>query len=1559
MATTSTSHRSSYRPGKAPLLLDDSPAAVRAYLHSLSFFFATKDKALTTAQQIYFAGGGLIEQPALSAWFENNAEAWVELGWEAFVTAFLKEALPPDYVWDRRTVIRENKMGTRDVREWMREVRGLQLEIGSGAMGDLRLVEELLFNMDSELRRTLRRDPVLAKSGLTEEELDNLGVARRLQHSTPPPAVVVDPPTSTSTTSTPTVLVAPAYVVSYPAFERRAYELWQDISSRRADAASAASTVHRRAARAAITTTTTTTTPRQQPRTTSTTTTVAADSTTRLPRLTDREKDYLSEHSGCFKCRRINAGHRGDRCPNGFATTNVVVPAGWQPTSSESTESAPVSSLRALHLSLASDYQQQQEEGLNSLPSSEDSDFDSECVDRPFPPLLARVGRGSRSLVLKTLADSGASASFLAGRVVEALGLERIRLKEPRVAKLAIKGGAARDLVITHYVRVPFCLENGTWDAGDTFFKVADLEEPFEVILGSPFLTRHRIDISFTPSPALLLKPLPSQSHLPTLDLLAPTFGPRTLGEARRAATGLERAELEKEEDKLRLAAVLERVGELEKEQEEMDRRRKDREELAELDASLRQEFADLFPTELPPVVDNTSPVRHRIDLVQADPNKIPNRAGYACPRRYRESWRRLLDQHIAAGRLRPSSSPYSSPAFIIPKKDPAELPRWVNDYRQLNSNTVKDRTPLPLPDEVLQTCASASVWGKIDMTNSFFQTKMEEGDIPKTAVKTPWGLYEWVVMPMGLCNAPATHQRRVNEALGDLAGRICYAYLDDIIIWASSLKEHKERCRMVLERLRKAGLYCSPKKTELASRKVGFLGHVISAEGIEADPAKIDKIVKWTLPSTIKQLRGFLGLVQYLRKFIPGLAEHTARLTPLTKKGLSESLDGRWSRDALRSFEAIKGIVVGLVKLRPLDHGEGAEPIWVMTDASQVGLGAVLLQGKTWETGYPVGYHSRQFIPAEKNYPVHEQELLAIVDTLKAWRMELLGVPFQILSDHDTLTRFMTQRNFSKRQARWLETLSEFDFTITHIPGEKNAAADAMSRFSFPSFDEPVLMVAGVSTVGVSSGIVQRIKGGYSADPFCVQALKNVRSVPGWELKEGLLSFEGRIVIPADVSIREALLADAHDSLGHLGARKTLAALSEAYYWEKMASSVQQYVSSCDECQRNKSRTTPRAGELHALPVPSRPLSDVALDFVGPLPTSEGFDTLLTITDRLSGYVRLVPSKSKDGAKEVSERFFEGWGRLFGNPERLVSDRDVRFTNHFWRALHRRLGVKLQMSTAFHPQTDGRSEKTNKTAVQVLRGLVSRSQTDWVSHLGATEYALNAMVNSATGQSAFDLVLGFTPSLSPRVGTPVDVPAVEELLAAREAKLSAARDAMAAAKVRGAEQSNKKRGEEPDWKVGDLVMIDTKDRRARLKEGHGGTGVRTRRSAKLLARWDGPYPITEVFPEQSQYKLKLSANDKSHNMFHVEKLKAYVPNPSADFPSREPPRPDPILVADEEEFFVEAILDEKGVGRNRRFLVHWRGYPHSDDSFEPLSSIKDTVAYDEWEKKKKLGGGK
>ncbi|GAA5996432.1 hypothetical protein JCM11641_006701, partial [Rhodosporidiobolus odoratus] len=334
------------------------------------------------------------------------------------------------------------------------------------------------------------------------------------------------------------------------------------------------------------------------------------------------------------------------------------------------------------------------------------------------------------------------------------------------------------------------------------------------------------------------------------------------------------------------------------------------------------------------------------------------------------------------------------------------------------------------------------------------------------------------------------------------------------------------------------------------------FLGHVISRQGLEADPSKTARIKEWPRPKNVSQVRGFLGIVQYLRKFIPRLAEHTAVLTPLTRKGLND-VEGLWTDKEEAAFKAIKETVTSLPVLRAIDQ-DSEEPIWLMTDASKVGIGAVLLQGKDWRTAQPCGFFSRQYIAAEKNYPTHEQELLAVVASMKAWRIDLLGVRFRVLTDHDTLKHFRTQPTLSKRQARWTETLADYDYELSYLPGKLNTVADAMSRFSFPK-EEAAVAVCGISEFSLSSDVVERIKKGYLEDDFCVQVVGELGSSNEFEIKDGLIYFEAhRILVPKDLKLREALLHDAHDALGHLGPRKSLSSLSASFFWPRMRSDVE-----------------------------------------------------------------------------------------------------------------------------------------------------------------------------------------------------------------------------------------------------------------------------------------------------------------------------------------------------------------------------------------------------------------
>ena len=375
----------------------------------------------------------------------------------------------------------------------------------------------------------------------------------------------------------------------------------------------------------------------------------------------------------------------------------------------------------------------------------------------------------------------------------------------------------------------------------------------------------------------------------------------------------------------------------------------------------------------------------------------------YQCPRKFREAWGILIQKHLDAGWIRLSSSSWASSASIILKADPMVLPHWVNDYRQLNANTVIDSHPLLQVNDILNDYAKGKIWATIDMTDSFFQTKMHPDDIPLTAVSTPFGPYEWLVMPMGLWNAPTIHQCWVAVVLQEYIGKICHVYLNDIVIWSNSIDKHHHNVRTILTALRAAWLYCNPKKTCLYCTSINFLGHQISVNGIEADSQKVDHILLWPQPWLATDVRRFLGLVHYLASFLPNLATHTVMLTPLTTAEANCSFP-MWTSKHQFAFEAIKAIVVSHDCLMTIDHSDTTQKIFITTDASDVWSGVVLSFGKTWETAHPVAFDSMTFKGAELNYPVHEKEMLAIIRALWKWRADLVGLPFTIFTDHKHL---------------------------------------------------------------------------------------------------------------------------------------------------------------------------------------------------------------------------------------------------------------------------------------------------------------------------------------------------------------------------------------------------------------------------------------------------------------------------------------------------------------------------------------------------------------------------
>ncbi|KAL4017964.1 hypothetical protein IC575_021549 [Cucumis melo] len=391
------------------------------------------------------------------------------------------------------------------------------------------------------------------------------------------------------------------------------------------------------------------------------------------------------------------------------------------------------------------------------------------------------------------------------------------------------------------------------------------------------------------------------------------------------------------------------------------------------------------------------------------------------------------LQELLDKGFIRPSVSPWGAPVLFVKKKDGSM--RLCIDYRELNKVTVKNRYPLPRIDDLFDQLQGATVFSKIDLRSGYHQLRIRDGDIPKTAFRSRYGHYEFVVMSFGLTNGPAVFMDLMNRVFKDFLDSFVIVFIDDILIYSKTEAEHEEHLHQVLETLRANKLYAKFSKCEFWLRKVTFLGHVVSSEGVSVDPAKIEAVTNWPRPSTVSEIRSFLGLAGYYRRFVEDFSRIASPLTQLTRKGTPFV----WSPACESSFQELKQ---KLVTAPVLTLPDGSRNFVIYSDASKKGLGCVLMQ-----QGKVVAYASRQLKIHEQNYPTHDLELAAVVFALKIWRHYLYGEKIQIYTDHKSLKYFFTQKELNMRQRRWLELVKDYDCEILYHPGKANVVADALSR--------------------------------------------------------------------------------------------------------------------------------------------------------------------------------------------------------------------------------------------------------------------------------------------------------------------------------------------------------------------------------------------------------------------------------------------------------------------------------------------------------------------------------
>ncbi|GBG77353.1 hypothetical protein CBR_g23685 [Chara braunii] len=566
--------------------------------------------------------------------------------------------------------------------------------------------------------------------------------------------------------------------------------------------------------------------------------------------------------------------------------------------------------------------------------------------------------------------------------------------------------------------------------------------------------------------------------------------------------------------------------------------------------AKLLEEFKDL--TE-PPTGTVPRPIQHRIEIEPG--SRTPKGVVYRMSPQELEELRKQLDELLEKGWIRPSSSPFGAPVLFVPKKE-GEL-RMCIDYRGLNAITVKNVEPLPRIDDLLDRVQRAKYFSKIDLKSGYHQIEVHPDDQYKTTFRTRYGHYEFIVMPFGLTNAPATFQRCMNDMFRP---------------W--TLEEHQGHLRQVLEKLREANFKINAKKCDWAKTQVLYLGHVLDGGGVKPEDSKIPAITDWLKPRTLTELRSFLGLANYYRKFVRNFSTIAAPLRRLLRK---ETI-WKWDKDCTSTMKKLKQALIEYPVLKVADP---SLPFVVTTDASQYGIGAALQQDDG--NGYrPVEFMSAK-MPSEKvATSTYERELYALRQALDHWKHYLLGRHFKVYSDHETLQWLKTQAKMTPKLTRWAAEIDQYDFELKPVKGKYNVVADALSR-------RADYFGAIVHYLDIGKDLRQKVREAYAQDPIYSELLKKVKEAPetepNYRTTEGLL-FEktnvfDRLCIPNSEEIHSLILGECHDTEGHFGWQKTLANLMRAYTWPGMKNDCVEYVRSCKVCQRNKSSTRAPLGLL------------------------------------------------------------------------------------------------------------------------------------------------------------------------------------------------------------------------------------------------------------------------------------------------------------------------------------------------------------------------------------------
>ena len=963
-----------------------------------------------------------------------------------------------------------------------------------------------------------------------------------------------------------------------------------------------------------------------------------------------------------------------------------------------------------------------------------------------------------------------------------------------------------------------------------------------------------------------------------------------------------------------------------------------------------------------------TDKVKHSIDSGDAAPFKMPyRRLPLAKKRVVEEQVRIMLEQKV----ITPSSSPWSSPVQMVTKKDGTI--RFCIDYRKMNGVTKKNAYPLPRIDETLDSLGGNQWFCTLDLQSGYWQIAMKEEDKEKTAFTSHIGLYQFELMPFGLCNAPATFEAMMETLLSDLLWRKCLMYLDDVIVFGKSFEECALNLGEVLQRIRDNGLTLKPKKCELFKKSMVYLGRIISTDGVKADPEKLETVATWETPKGPKDIRSFLGFCSYYRDFIPGFSGVSQ---PLQK--LSHWTPGRrkekfpWGAEQDRAFQALKALFEDTPVLRyPTEHGH----FILDTDASNESIGAALSQIQEG-IEVPLAFASNSMNKAQRNYCTTKRELLAVVVYTKKFRHFLYGGNFTLRTDHSALRWLLNFKDAEGMIGRWLNHLSEFGLEnaqIQHRPGAKHINADCLSRRPIRKCSRIDCEDCGAHNAVVANvrlpydGLLQNllewssetIRDYQQADPTIAKLREVVPSgvcpvrpeisLENREMRRFLAQFAElemrddllcrwktcpgkrkvlQIVIPAAMRRDILYYCHGHSSSGHFGKKRSLERLSRRYYWPGMSGDLLRWITTCPACCLGKPGPgmgkMPLQQELFGVR-----FARIAVDIISGIKTTpRGNTCMMVVSDYYTKYTRVYPLPDHTAAT-CAEALVKGWVLHLGAPLMLHSDQGREFESKLWAAMCHQLAICKTRTNPYRPQSDGQVERFNRTLIQVLKPLVNEYMDDWDEQCEFVVHAYNNTVHSSTnctpnllvfGEDLImpaDLVFGVV-GISPEA--PCTVLFVESLRERFKSAYEVVRTQLQKAanwqKV-GYDTGLKFRR----FEVGDKVI--------RLHEPLC--------NIKLANNWDGPYTVVKCI---SQATVLIQSEGGKIRTSNVARLRSWTGRDLTPVTEDEG-----IYSGEEEDITPEPIITKpKGAG----------GVKKAGRVVPPKKTVKKNVSADEGKKKRK-----